>query len=347
MRQNFDASRAAVWLFGSLATIGAGAGPARAETPAEFYKGKTVSIVIGTSAGNDYDLRGRLIGKYLQRYIPGQPTVVVRNMPGAGGITAANHLAALAPRDGTSLHMIMSNMMSSQALGVKGVKFDTRDFAWIGNSTSVPNVMATWLTSPVKTIADARVKTALMGAPTGTAGALYGEVMNAVLKTKFNLVTGYPGGVEVNLAMERGEVDGRASNSWAAWKANNADWLAAKKLNFLVQIGLERHPELPDTPLLIELAENEADRRILTFVSADTAISRSLVASPGVPPDRIEALRRAFDAVMKDPQFLADAERSKMDVSAMTGEEAQKIADSIVNTPPDVIERARAFLEPK
>jgi tripartite-type tricarboxylate transporter receptor subunit TctC len=317
---------------------------AQGDEIADFYHGKTVSVLVGTSPGNDYDLRARLIGKYLAKTIPGQPTVVVRNMPGAGGITAANNLAQLAPRDGTSLHALMSNMMAAQALGSPGVKFDTREFAFIGNSTNAPNVMAAWHTTGIRNFEDLKTRRAIVGAPMGTSGAIYAEAMNALLGTKLNIVTGYPGGVEVNLAMERGEVEVRASNSWAAWKATNAEWIADKKINFIMQVGLQRHPDLKDVPLLMELAPTDEARDILRFLSAETAIARSMVLAPGAPKERIEALRRAYDAVMADPQFMADADKAKMDVSPMKGEDAQKIADAIVNTKPEILVRARALL---
>jgi tripartite-type tricarboxylate transporter receptor subunit TctC len=184
----------------------------------------------------------------------------------------------------------------------------------------------------------------IVGAPGGTAGVIYATAMNGLLGTKFKLVTGYPGGNEVNLAMERGEIDGRASNSWAAWKSTRPDWVAEKKIIVLVQVGLQRAPDLPDVPLLLELADNSMDRQVLTFLSADTAISRALVTAPETPPERLAALRRAFDATMKDPEFLAEAEKSQMDILPMTGEAAQKIADSIVNTPPEVVARAKTLL---
>ena len=285
---------------------------AQADEIADFYHGKTVSILVGTSAGNDYDLRARLIGKYLAKTLPGQPTIVVRNMPGAGGIT--------------------------------GVKYDTREFAFIGKSTNAPNVMAAWHATGIKTWDDLKARKAIVGAPMGTSGATYAEAMNALLGTKLNIVTGYPGGVEVNLAMERGEVEVRASNSWASWKATSGDWIADKKINFIMQVGLQRHPDLKDVPLLLELAQTDEARDILRFLSAETAISRTMVLAPGAPKERIQALRRAYDAVMVDPAFLADADRAKMDVSAMKGEDAQVIADAIVNTSQQTIARARALL---
>ena len=330
--------------FCGLALLAMGAFPAQADPVADFYHGKTINLIVGTSAGNDYDYRGRLIARYIGKHIPGEPTVVPQNMPGAGGIKAANYLASIAPHDGTVLHAIMTNMMASQAVGSHGIEFDARKFRWIGNTTSSPNVTNSWYTSGITSIEQTKTRPLILGAPAGTAGVTYGTVMNALVGTKFKIVTGYPGGNEVNLAMERGEVEGRGSNSWASWKSTKPDWLAQKKITMLVQIGLKRDPDLPDVPLLLELATDELDRKVMTFLSAETAISRAVVTTPDVPADRLEALRRAFDATMKDPQFIAEAEKAQMDMSPMTGEESQKIADSIVNTPPEVIARAKVVL---
>ncbi len=317
---------------------------AHADQVADFYRGKTLNLIIGTSSGNDYDFRGRLLARYLGRHLPGEPTIIPQNMPGVGGVKAANYLATIAPHDGTTLHMIMSNMMSSEAIGAQGVQFDTRKFFWIGNTSSTPNVTVSWYKSGVTSIEQVKTRQLIVGAPGGTAGVIYVTAMNGLIGTKFKLVTGYPGGNEVNLALERGEIDGRASNSWASWKSTHPDWVKDKKIIVLVQIGLKRAPDLADVPLLYELAHNDMDRQVLTFLSTDTAIARSLVATPDTPPERVEALRRAFDATMRDPDFLAEAEKAQLDVDPMPGAEAQKIADSIVNTPPEVVARAKALL---
>src|SRR5262245_43829452 len=327
-----------------LAAFAAAPLPAHGDAVSDFYRGKQINLVIGTSAGNDYDFRGRLIARHMARHIPGEPTIIPRNMPGAGGVNAANWLTNVAPRDGTTLHMIMTNMMQAQAIGTHGVQFDTRKFRWVGNTTSTPNVTNSWHTTGVTSIEQVKTREFILGAPAGTAGVTYGTVMNALVGTKFKVVTGYPGGNEVNLAMERGEVEGRGSNSWASWKSTKPEWLAQKKIVMLVQIGLKRDPDLPDVPLLLELVNNDIDRKVMTFISAETAISRALITSPGVPAERVAALRRAFDATMKDPQFIAEAEKAKMDISPMTGEESQTIADQIANTPADVISHAQEVL---
>jgi tripartite-type tricarboxylate transporter receptor subunit TctC len=328
----------------ALAGVCLAGGAAHADAISDFFHGKTISLIIGTSTGNDYDFRARLLARHLGHHVPGEPTIIPQNMPGVGGVKAANYLASIAPRDGTALHMIMSNMMSSEAIGAQGVQFDTRKFFWIGNTTSTPNVTVAWYTSGITSIEQVKTRQLIVGAPGGTAGVVYATAMNGLLGTKFKIVTGYPGGNEVNLALERGEIDGRASNSWAAWKSTHPDWVRDKKIIVLVQVGLRRVSDLPDVPLLLELAGNDTDRQVLTFLSADTAISRALVAAPDTPPERVAALRRAFDATMKDPEFLAEAEKSQMDILSMSGEDSQKIADSIVNTPPEVVARAKALL---
>ena len=324
------------------------AAPATAQSVADFYRGKTVTMAVGTSPGGDYDLRMRMVGRYLGKYIPGNPTVVATNMPGAGQMLVANWLANVAPKDGTAIVALSQNMPVHQATGAAGVRYDVRQFNWIGNTTDTPNIINAWHSTGIRSIADVMQRELVVGA-TGTASGsyLYPYALNQLVGTKFKIVTGYPGGNDINLAMERGEVGGRGSNSWASWKSTRPQWLAEKKVILLVQVGVKRNAELPDIPTLQDLGKTEADRQVLTFISADTAISRPLVTNAGVPRERVEALRRAFDAAMKDPEFLAEAEKSKTDISPMTGEEAQKIAEATVNAPAEVRERASKLIEGK
>jgi tripartite-type tricarboxylate transporter receptor subunit TctC len=334
------------WFAASLAWSIALTLTAAADPVADFYRGKTMTMLVATSPGGDYDLRARLLARHLGRHIPGEPQIVARNMPGAVGLQAANWLATQAPRDGTVLHAIMQTMSAHQALGGGKVEFDTRRFFWIGNTTDSPNVVNSWHTTGVRTIQDVMTRELVVGAPgTATSSVYYPKAMNALVGTRFKIVSGYPGGNDVNLAMERGEVGGRGSNSWASWKSTKPHWLAEKKIFILVQIALRRHPELADIPLMTELARNEDDRRVLEFLSADTGITRAFVTTPETPRERVEALRRAFDATMKDPLFLAEAEKAGMDISPATGEVAQTVADSIANTAPAVLARARSILE--
>ena len=324
------------------------ASPAGAQSVDEFYRGKTITMTVGTSPGGDYDLRMRMVSRHIGRHIPGNPTVIASNMPGAGQMLVANWLASVAPKDGTVIVALSQNMAVNQATGASGVKYDVRQFNWLGNTTDGPNVINAWHTTGVKTIQDVMQRELVVGA-TGTASGsyLYPYALNQLVGTKFKIVTGYPGGNDINLAMERGEVGGRGSNSWASWKATRPQWLAEKKIVILVQVGVKRNAELPDIPTMQDLGKNDLDKRVLTFISVDTAISRPLVTNGGVPRERVEALRRAFDATMKDPEFLAEAEKSQTDISPMTGEEAQKIAESTIATPPDVLARANALIEGK
>src|SRR5690349_16015259 len=294
--------------------------PVKAQSVADFYRGKTITMAVGTSPGGDYDLRMRMVGRYLGRHIPGNPTVVPTNMPGAGQMLVANWLANVAPKDGTAIVALSQNMAVNQATGASGVKYDVRQFNWIGNTTDSPNVINSWHTTGIKTIQDVMQRELVVGA-TGTASGsyLYPYALNQLVGTKFKIVTGYPGGNDINLAMERGEVGGRGSNSWASWKSTRPQWLAEKKIFILAQVGVKRNAELPDVPTLQDLAKNDVDKQVLLFISADTAISRPFVTNGGVPRERVEALRHAFDETMKDPEFLAEAEKSKTDINPMTG----------------------------
>jgi tripartite-type tricarboxylate transporter receptor subunit TctC len=331
---------------GAIILALAGLAPSTAAEPvADFYRGKSISMVIATAPGGDYDLRARLVARHLGRHIPGNPAIVPRNMPGGVGIQAANFMATVAPQDGTVLHAIMQNMSTHQALGGAGVEYDTRKFFWIGNTTDTPNTIASWHATGVRTVQDAMARELVIGAPgTATASVYYPKSLNEIVGTKFKIVTGYPGGNQVNIAMERGEVGGRI-NSWASWKATKPDWLKERQIFMIVQIAIKRNAELPDVPTIIELAQSDEDKAVMTFLSADIPISRAYVTTPGVPVERVRALRRAFDATMRDPQFLAEAEKMGMDISPSTGEEAQRFSDLIANTPAPVLARTRLIIE--
>ena len=320
---------------------------AAADPVEDFYKGKNLEMVVPTSPGGDYDIRGRLVARHLGRFMPGNPNIVARNMPGGLGVAAANYLARVAPRDGTVLHAIFQNMPVLQAIGAQGVEFDVRRFGWIGNTTNSPNVINSWHTTGINSIQDVMTRELVVGAPgAASTSYIYPAALNALVGTKFKIVAGYPGGNDVNLAMEKGEVGGRGSNSWASWKSGHPHWLAEKKVTILVQIGLQRAPDLPDVPLMLELAKNDEDRQVLTFMSADMGISRAIVTTYDVPPARLEALRNAFDKMIRDPDFMAEADKMKMDISPSTGLEAQKVAESMLSMPPNIVQRAKVLFEP-
>ncbi len=248
-----------------VATVAVGA-PARAETVADFYRGKTICMIVGNPVGNDYDYRGRLIARPIGRHIPGNPSVVPRNMPGADGLVAANWMAKLAPQDGTQLFMIAQPHAPGQAMALPNIQFDVRAFHWVGNTINTPNVVNSWYTSGIKSIEDVMQRELVVGGTTGTNSVIYPAVLNALVGTHFKVVTGYPGGGELNIAMERGEIMGRGSNSWAAWKATKKQWIDERKIIILMQVALQRAPDLPDVPLLLELAKNDFDSKVLTFL---------------------------------------------------------------------------------
>ena len=334
-----------VFLFAALIAIVPG-GAARADAVEDFYRGKTIDMIIPTSPGGDYDIRARLLARRLPKFIPGHPNIVARNMPGGLGVAAANYMMKIAPHDGTAIMAIFQNMSSLQAIGSPGVEFDVRRFGWIGNTTNSPNVINSWYTTGIKTIQDVMQRELIVGAPgAASTSYIYPAALNALAGTKFKIVAGYPGGNDVNLAMEKGEVGGRGSNSLASWKSGHPHWIAEKKIFFLVQIAPEKSDELPDVPLMADLAHNDADRAVLRFISADIGVSRAFVTTPDTPTERLVALRQAFDQLMADPEFLADADQTRMDISPSSGETAQKLAASILATPPDVVARAKQIME--
>ena len=319
--------------------------PAQAQQSVEdFYKGKSIDLYIGFTVGGGYDLYARLVGKYLGDHIPGKPRVTPKNMTGAGSRIAAGYVFSVAPKDGTALATADQSIPLEQATGESGINFDASKFNWIGNPIVDNNVVVTWYKSPVKTIADARTQEVAVGATGFNTSSQYPQVLNSMAGTKFKIILGYPGGNEINLAMENGEVGGRGSNSWASWKASRPDWVRDKKLNVLVQIGLTKSPDLPDVPLLIDLANNDEDRAAMRLVSAPPTVGRPLFTSPGVPEDRVKALRRAFDDTMKDQAFLDEAKKFNLDIAPISGEELQKVVADIIATPPAATKRLASVL---
>ena len=329
----------------SMALIAAA--PARGQAVEEFYRGKTIDMVIGLSAGGGYDVYARLVARHMSAHIPGKPAIVARNMTGGGSRVAANYAYNIAPKDGTALVMPDQSLPLQQALGDPTVKFDSTRFNWIGNPIADNNVMGAWHASGVKRWEEARERPLSLGATGPNTSAWYGMAMNAMVGTRFRIIMGYPGGAEINLALEKGEVDVRGSSSWSSWKATRPDWVLGndRKLVMLVQIGLTREPELGDVPLLMELPEAAEDRAALRLLSAPTTIGRPIGAPPGVPADRIAALRAAFDATMKDPAFIAEAKALKLDLQPVSGAQLQQIVADIVSTPPSAVARLKAALD--
>jgi tripartite-type tricarboxylate transporter receptor subunit TctC len=315
---------------------------------AEFYRGKTVRLVIGYGAGGGYDVYAKLLARFIGEQIPGKPTVIAQNMPGAGSRSAANWLYNVAPKDGTVLAVLGQATPADQALGHPGIQFDVRKFNWIGNMVVVNNIMITWHESGVRTIDDAKKRPIAIGA-TGASSpsVLYPTVANNLFGTQFKIVSGYPGGGDIMIAMERREVDGRGSDSWASLKANNPGWIKDRKVNILFQVGPHREPDLPGPPLLTELAQNAEQKEILEVISGDAAVGRPVLTAPDVPADRVRALRKAFDDTMRDPAFLEAAKKASMYINPMGGEELQRIVGQIVSPSPQVIEKVKEVIRPR
>jgi tripartite-type tricarboxylate transporter receptor subunit TctC len=324
-------------LTGNLAT-------AKADAVANFYRGKTVTVLIGVGVGGEYDLHGRLLARHLGKHIPGNPTVLAQNMTGAGGLNMANYLYSVAPKDGTALGVVGNNFPAQQAVGGKGIRFNAKEFGWIGTITPTVETMAAWKTAGVKTIDDVRKKEIVAGATSRTAITfVLPTLLNELLGTKFKIVTGFKGGNEINLAMERGEVDAR-NNTWSSWKVTRSTWLANKDIYILIQAG-PKAKDLPDVPTLDELIKHDDDRKVAALIISGTRLGRPLAAAPGVPAERLQALRKAFDAVMTDPEFLKETAAAKIEVDPVRGDELQKVVDEVLATPQPLKERARQLLE--
>ena len=317
-------------------------GHAAAQTPEQFYAGKAIDLVIGYPPAGSNDTYARLLARHFGKHVPGNPTIVPKNQPGAGSFLALGQIYNAAPKDGTVVGIGAPTAPLDEKLGSQGVRFKTAEFSWIGRIDSLINIVFMWKTSPVKTVEDAqRIESTLSGTGAGSTVSIFPTVMNNVLGTKFKLIMGYRGSNDAQLAVERGEVEGH-STSWTAVKVAHPDWLPSKSITILVQFGLNRHPELPDVLTVVELARNDEERAVLRAVMNATEVGTAFFTTPGAPPDRVEALRRAFDDTMADPEFLADAEKTTLTVSPMKGEELQKLVAEVSDLSPAVLQKVRA-----
>jgi tripartite-type tricarboxylate transporter receptor subunit TctC len=318
------------------------AAPAAAQTPEQFYAGKTIDFVIGYPPGGSNDTLGRLVARHLGKHMPGNPTVVPKNMPGAGSFLAVNTVFNVSPKDGSVIGIGAPTMALDEKLGTQGVRFKTAELNWIGRLDSLINIVFMWKTSPVKTFADAqRIEATLSGTGIGSTVSIYPTVMNNVFGTKFKLVMGYKGSNEAMLAVERGEVEGH-STSWTALKVAHPDWIRDKSVSLLVQFSLHRHADLPDLPTAVDLARNDEERQVLSAVMNAAEVGTAFFTTPGAPADRVTTLRRAFDATVQDPELLAEAEKIRVGVSPLPGEALQKLVASVTDLPPALLEKVRA-----
>jgi tripartite-type tricarboxylate transporter receptor subunit TctC len=335
----------------SLAALLAGAEPAAAQQSVhDFYAGpgKVIRFIVRTTAGGDYDLLSRTLARHMGQHIPGNPTMVVENMPGGGGISAANYVGHVAPRDGTILSIVGQGLVADQALGASPqFNADLRDFNWISNIVFSNSVLVVWHTSPTKTLDDAKHRVTTVGTTgAGSVSEQFPAFYDHVLGAKFKIVSGYPGGEEVNLAMQRGEVDGRGSNTYASYMSSTPTWIPDKLILPLVQIGVEKEPGLPDTPLLLDQKVKPEYKAAVEFLSKSATVGRPLATTPGVPAERVAALRQAFDDTIKDPEFIADAKAQRLDIRPMPGATLAQLIRDIIGAPQEVKDQVKILVKP-
>lgn len=318
-----------------------------AESVADFYKGRNVTLIIGTGPGGAYDIHGRLISRHLGKHIPGTPKLIVQNMPGAGSIIAANHVFNVAAQDGSVLANILNTVPLVHALGQVKTQFDPAQFQWIGNMAQEVYLVLVWHTAPAQSIEEAKNAKVLMGSTSpGSLGGMYPRVLNDVLGTKFQPVAGYKEAVAIDLAVERGEVHGRAGESWYGQKGTTWEWMRAGKAKIILQIGFRKAPDLEDVPLLLDLVKDDAEkRRLVELFSSPARFGKPTVVGPKVPAERVAALRAAYAATMTDPEFLADAEKLGVDIQPVSGEDLGTLAASFATLPEDLLARARRTVE--
>jgi tripartite-type tricarboxylate transporter receptor subunit TctC len=319
-----------------------GPGVARAQIAPDYYKGKSVDIIVGYETGGGYDVYARLLARHMGRHLPGQPGVVVKNMPGAVSRAAGNYIASVAAKDGMAIATIARGLPQDELLGAPGIRFRSADFLWLGSMNNEVSVGVAWQTSTVKTIQEAMQKEMMVGAIADS--LVFPTVTNAVLGTKFKIITGYRSGGELSLAMERGELEGRMGWSWSSIQSTNPDWIRDKRIINLVQFSTSRHADLPDVPLVTELAKNAEDRALLELVFARQVMGRPFLAPGGMSKDVNDALRNGFDASMKDPQLLADAVKVKLEVNPVSGAEVQELVRRMFSAPASVVARAKELV---
>jgi tripartite-type tricarboxylate transporter receptor subunit TctC len=328
----------------TLAAIGV-LSPASAHA-ADFYSGKTINIMVSYAAGGGYDLYSRMLARYFGDHIPGNPHIVVQNMPGGGGVRAANYVYAVAPKDGTSIAAVSQNIPLFQLLGGEGVQYDVAKFNWIGVMAASNSLVLTWKGTGIDTIEAAKTREVSMAA-NGIAddGWIYPKALNALLGTKFKVINGYNGTADGNNAVERGEVDGMSRASYTSFKAQKQDWIQGNKITIIAQIGFEKEPDLRNVPLLLDLVQTEEQRQIATVVSLPTAVGYGHWLAPEVPADRIKVLRDAYAATVKDPALLAEGQKHNLDIRAKDAEEIERRIKDATATPKAVLEKTATILE--
>ena len=323
---------------------------AAAQSAAEFFKDRDMKLMIGSAPGGGYDTYARMVGKHMVRFLPGGTAKIMPiNMPGGAGIRVVNYVDNVGAKDGSVMVIPRRGLPMYQAMGGKAVTADLAKMNWICDLSDAPPVLVTWHATPIKTLDDAKKQKVTVGGSGGDSiTAQLSTAYNRLLGTQFEAITGYQGGGEINLAMERGELAGRATNNMASWKAIKPDWFAEKKLNYLLLLGLKRDPDIPDTPLLTELVKGNAEKEeVARFLTLGNTVGRPLAVHAEVPKDRVEALRTACEKALADPEFLADAEKQRAEFTFRSGQDVQAIIAELVKTPPETIEKVKHYMDYK
>jgi tripartite-type tricarboxylate transporter receptor subunit TctC len=318
-----------------------------AQTVEEFYKSKSITMLVGSGAGGGYDTYARIFVRHMARYVPGNPTIIAKNMPAAAGLAAANTLYTTADKDGSTIAAFTNGSAMEPLFGNASARYEAQKFNWLGSIGKLQNVCATWHQSPIKTIAAARAREVIVAAAGATSNtAIVPRTLNALIDTKFKVIAGYDTGAGLTLSIERGEAEGICGLSWSTMKASRPHWIRDKLLNVIVQMGLQKLPDLPEVPSALDLVTDAENRQVLELILIRQEAGRPFAAPPGVPPERLAALRRAFDATLGDAEFRSDAAKAQLEVEPLTADEIDRLLATAYSAPKPIVQKAAALVEP-
>jgi tripartite-type tricarboxylate transporter receptor subunit TctC len=326
---------------GFAAAMVTAAGAASAQSVQDFYQGRNMELIVGSGAGGGYDLYARVIARRMGEYIPGKPNLIVKNMAGGGGIRAGNYLNNVSPHDGSTIGTFSNAMITAPLIGSQATKFDPSKLTWIGSAAKEDSVCVAWKTAAAKSWDDLQTKKLLVGtAAPGTTTYTFPVMLRNMFDAKFELVTGYPDASQVGLAIERSEVEG-ICQTYSSLHAQHAQWISDKQVNVLITLGLQRIADLPDVPSVMEIAKTDEQKQMLKVILAPNFAGRPLFAPPNVPTDRRDALRQAFDAVVKDPALIADAKKQRLEIEPVSGKDVEELVKSVYATPAALVEKVK------